>query len=224
MPFPHGAREELRPDLILLDIALPSMNGLEVARQILKLSPNSKILFVSQESSAEVVREALGTGAHGFVVKIDAGSELLILNVGQNKAENRIVVVSRSQTLEFSGQALVDGSDDIYVYEYCLFLGIVFGPQSCFLIPENRPPGDSIFFRSLRIAAPSQNPVGAVSHCVSGCIWRLSRGQHQPCSCGCSSAIQRDAARFAGQERKKSNKAERNWAGYDISWFHEWRR
>ena len=69
---------ELQPDLIVLDIGLPSLNGIEVARQILKLSPKSKILFVSQESSADVVRGALGTGAHGYVVKIDAGSELLI--------------------------------------------------------------------------------------------------------------------------------------------------
>jgi DNA-binding NarL/FixJ family response regulator len=69
---------ELQPDLILLDIGLPSVNGIEVARQIPKLSPKSKILFVSQETSADVVREALGTGAHGYVVKIDAGSELLI--------------------------------------------------------------------------------------------------------------------------------------------------
>jgi CheY-like chemotaxis protein len=70
--------DELQPDLILLDIGLPSLNGIEVARQVLKLSPKSKILFVSQESSPDVVREALGTGAHGYVVKMDAASELLI--------------------------------------------------------------------------------------------------------------------------------------------------
>ncbi len=69
--------DELQPDLILLDIGLPLLNGIEVARQIRRLSPKSKILFVSQEFSGDVVREALGTGAHGFVVKIDAGSELL---------------------------------------------------------------------------------------------------------------------------------------------------
>ena len=69
--------EELQPDLILLDIGLPSLNGIEIARQIRKLSPKSKILFVSQESSADVVQEALGTGAQGYVVKSDAGSELL---------------------------------------------------------------------------------------------------------------------------------------------------
>ena len=69
--------EALRPDLIVLDIGLPSLNGIEVARQIRKLSPESKILFVSQESSADVVQEALGTGAHGYVVKTDSRSELL---------------------------------------------------------------------------------------------------------------------------------------------------
>jgi CheY-like chemotaxis protein len=68
--------EELQPDLIVLDVGLPSLNGIEVARRIRKLSPKSKILFVSQESSADVVQAALGTGARGYVVKTDAGREL----------------------------------------------------------------------------------------------------------------------------------------------------
>lgn len=69
--------EELQPDIIVLDIGLPSLNGLEVARRIRKHSPESKILFLSQETSSDVVQEALGTGARGYVVKSDAGSELL---------------------------------------------------------------------------------------------------------------------------------------------------
>jgi DNA-binding NarL/FixJ family response regulator len=69
--------EELQPDLILLDIGLPSLNGIDAARRIRELSPNSKILFVSQESSADVVQEALSLGALGYVVKVHAGSELL---------------------------------------------------------------------------------------------------------------------------------------------------
>jgi DNA-binding NarL/FixJ family response regulator len=69
--------EALQPDLILLDVGLPRLNGIEAARRIRNLSPESKILFLSQESSAEVVQEALGTGAHGYVVKNDAGRELL---------------------------------------------------------------------------------------------------------------------------------------------------
>ena len=69
--------EEFRPELILLDIGLPSLNGIGAARRIHKLSPDSKILFVSQESSAEVVYEALASGALGYVVKVHAGTELL---------------------------------------------------------------------------------------------------------------------------------------------------
>src|SRR5436309_3074709 len=70
--------DELQPDLILLDIGLPSLNGIEAARRIRKLSPKSKILFLSQESSADLVQEALALGALGYVVKSDAGRELLI--------------------------------------------------------------------------------------------------------------------------------------------------
>ena len=69
--------EELQPDLILLDIGLPSLNGIEAARQIRKLSPQSKILFVSQESSPDVIEEAMNSGAMGYVVKAHAASDLL---------------------------------------------------------------------------------------------------------------------------------------------------
>ena len=69
--------QELQPDLIVLDIGLPTLNGIEAARRIRNLSPESKILFVSQESSADVVQEALSLGALGYMVKTHAGSELL---------------------------------------------------------------------------------------------------------------------------------------------------
>lgn len=69
--------QELRPDLILLDISLPSLNGIEAARRILRVSPNSKILFVSQNRSPDIAKEALSTGAGGYVVKSDAASDLL---------------------------------------------------------------------------------------------------------------------------------------------------
>jgi DNA-binding NarL/FixJ family response regulator len=69
--------ERLQPDLILLDIGLPTLNGIEAARRIHKLVPECKILFLSQESSADVVREAFDSGAEGYVVKARAGSDLL---------------------------------------------------------------------------------------------------------------------------------------------------
>jgi RNA polymerase sigma factor (sigma-70 family) len=68
---------ELQPDLILLDIGLPTLNGIEAARQIHLLSPQSKILFVSQESSADVIEEAMNSGALGYVVKAYAATDLL---------------------------------------------------------------------------------------------------------------------------------------------------
>jgi DNA-binding NarL/FixJ family response regulator len=67
---------ELKPDLILLDLGLPKPDGIDAARKIRKLAPKAKILFLSQESSPDVVRRALRFGA-GFVVKTDAGKELL---------------------------------------------------------------------------------------------------------------------------------------------------
>jgi DNA-binding NarL/FixJ family response regulator len=68
---------ELKPDLILLDIGLPKMNGIEAARQIRKLVPDSKILFVSQESSPDIIQEALSLGASGYVIKTKVGHDLL---------------------------------------------------------------------------------------------------------------------------------------------------
>lgn len=64
--------QELRPDLILLDLGLPALHGIEAARRLRSLLPMSKILFVSQESSPDVVQEALSTGAQGYVVKQSA--------------------------------------------------------------------------------------------------------------------------------------------------------
>jgi DNA-binding NarL/FixJ family response regulator len=67
---------ELRPDLILLDIGLPSLNGIEVARQMLSLVPESKIIFLTQETSADVVQEVLSLGAWGYVTKTKAQADL----------------------------------------------------------------------------------------------------------------------------------------------------
>jgi DNA-binding NarL/FixJ family response regulator len=69
--------QELKPDLILMDIGLPTLNGIEASRQIFKLAPESKILFLSQESSVDVIEEAMNSGALGYVVKAHAATELL---------------------------------------------------------------------------------------------------------------------------------------------------
>jgi DNA-binding NarL/FixJ family response regulator len=69
--------QQLEPDLILLDIGLPTLNGIEAARQIRQVSPKSRILFASENRSLDIVEEAFRRGAGGYVVKSDAASELL---------------------------------------------------------------------------------------------------------------------------------------------------
>lgn len=69
--------QDQAPDLILLDIGLPRLNGIEVARRLRRLAPFSRILFLTQESSADVVREALSIGALGYIHKSKARTELL---------------------------------------------------------------------------------------------------------------------------------------------------
>jgi DNA-binding NarL/FixJ family response regulator len=69
--------QELRPDLILLDIGLPNLNGIEAARRIRQLSPTSKILFVTENRSREMAEEVVRSGFGGYVVKSDAASDLL---------------------------------------------------------------------------------------------------------------------------------------------------
>lgn len=69
--------EELQPDLILLDITLPKQSGIEAARQIRRLSPMAKILFVSGESDLESVRNAFRAGGSGFVSKMEAVTDLM---------------------------------------------------------------------------------------------------------------------------------------------------
>lgn len=68
---------ELQPDLILMDVGLPTIDGIEATRRIQKVSPNSKILFVSENRSLDIAEEALRCGGLGYVLKSDAGTDLL---------------------------------------------------------------------------------------------------------------------------------------------------
>jgi DNA-binding NarL/FixJ family response regulator len=91
---------ELRPDLILLDVGLPTLNGIEVARRISTFSPESRILFVSQETSVYLVREALSVGAMGYVVKARAANELL--EAVESVRRGRLFISSGLPSLAFS--------------------------------------------------------------------------------------------------------------------------
>jgi len=69
--------EELKPDLVLLDIGLPSLDGIEVARRIHELVPDSKIVFLSMEHSLDVVQKAFELGALGYIEKLSSAANIL---------------------------------------------------------------------------------------------------------------------------------------------------
>lgn len=68
---------QLRPDVIILDIGMPSLNGLEATRQILKTNPSAKVLILTLHDSDQVVRDVLNAGARGFLLKSDAARDLV---------------------------------------------------------------------------------------------------------------------------------------------------
>ena len=70
-------KAELQPDLVVLDIGLPNLNGLEAAKRILQIAPGAKIIFLTTNNDGDVVRAALRDGAKGYVLKTDATRELL---------------------------------------------------------------------------------------------------------------------------------------------------
>lgn len=68
---------KLKPDILLLDIGMPNLNGLDAARQILATDPDARILILTVHDSEQTVREVLAVGARGFLLKSDAGRELV---------------------------------------------------------------------------------------------------------------------------------------------------
>jgi DNA-binding NarL/FixJ family response regulator len=66
-----------KPDIVLLDIGMPNLNGLDAARQILAMSPAIRILILTMHDAEQVVREVLAVGARGFVLKSDAARDLV---------------------------------------------------------------------------------------------------------------------------------------------------
>jgi DNA-binding NarL/FixJ family response regulator len=73
-PAAVEAAERLKPDVVVLDLSLPGLHGLEVTRRILHLLPGTRILVLTMHASEELIRHVLRAGAHGYVLKSDAAS------------------------------------------------------------------------------------------------------------------------------------------------------
>jgi DNA-binding NarL/FixJ family response regulator len=69
--------QTLKPDAVILDIGMPSLNGLEATRQILRANPHARVLILTLHDSDQVVREVLNAGARGFLLKSDAARDLV---------------------------------------------------------------------------------------------------------------------------------------------------
>jgi DNA-binding NarL/FixJ family response regulator len=67
----------LKPEIVIMDIAMPTMTGLEATRQILKASPKTQVIVLTMHESEELLREVLDAGARGYVLKTDKGRELI---------------------------------------------------------------------------------------------------------------------------------------------------
>ena len=135
---------ELKPDLILMDIGLPKLDGVRAASRIRQVAPDAAIIFLTQNSDKDTVRAALQTGARGYVLKTDAGKELLTavtgsfdrdvfvssgIEDGSGKAEKHVAIVDDDEPFQNALQDLIESDG---------FSALCFGSAEQFLDSEAR--------------------------------------------------------------------------------------
>ena len=92
---------ELKPDIILLDIYMPRLNGLDAGEQVKKANPGIKLIFLTMTMAAEVAAEAFRRGASGYVLKQSAGTELLLAVRKVNRRESYLSPLVAKETVTF---------------------------------------------------------------------------------------------------------------------------
>ena len=99
---------ELKPDVVVLDLNMPELNGLEVTRQIRTAVPETEVLVLTMHDSEQMMRQALAAGARGYVLKSDAGGELL--NAVETVRQHRLFL--SSQASQMLGESSTFGAED----------------------------------------------------------------------------------------------------------------
>jgi len=100
--------QQLRPDVVILDVGMPTLNGLEATRQILKTNPHTKILILTLHDSDQVMQEVLNAGARGFLSKSDAARDLVAAVAALRRDE--IYFTPKVASMVLNGYLRHDGS------------------------------------------------------------------------------------------------------------------
>jgi DNA-binding NarL/FixJ family response regulator len=100
---------DLRPDLVLIDVGMPNLNGLDAARQILSDAPSTRVLVLTVHESEQIVRDVLEVGARGFVLKSDAARDLVAaVEALQNRSTFFTSKVAETVLQEYMNHRAVD--------------------------------------------------------------------------------------------------------------------
>src|ERR1700686_44546 len=92
---------QLKPDVVILDVGMPNLNGLAATRQLMQQDPNLKVIVLTITDSDQVIREALDAGARGFVLKSDAARDLI--SAVETLAHNRMFFPPRVNDMVLAG-------------------------------------------------------------------------------------------------------------------------
>jgi DNA-binding NarL/FixJ family response regulator len=104
--------KRLKPDLVILDVSMPNLNGLEAARQIRKALPDTEVLILTMHDSEQLIREVLEAGARGYVLKSDAGRELV--TAVETVREHKPYFTSRVSEIVLDGYLRAGSRADAY--------------------------------------------------------------------------------------------------------------
>jgi len=107
--------QELQPDLVLLDIGLPQLNGIEAARRIRTLAPRSRIVFLSQECSAEVVAEARHLGTSGYISKDSDEILPLVFSKGRSFVRMKTPTCAKNHSTTMESTKMRSGKSKVSV-------------------------------------------------------------------------------------------------------------